>query len=195
MRVHDRRRSEWVDSLFLEHYARLKKLAYYKGRGCGVTDPESWAEDMVQETFLRLTVKADQLDDHPNILGWLIETMKNVMLNELNRMSSGEVPVAEVWEHSAEPSYEMATESAEISFPPGLTRDERELLYRRYGREESHKEIALALGISPATCRMRLHRAEQKYKRLIKKSEHSTPFDGFRPNVDATVQEGGASHV
>ena len=185
----------WLDELFREHYLRLKTTAYYIGTRCCVTDPEAWAEDMTQEVFLRAADKADTLIEHPNIIGWLICTLKNVIGSERQKKSNGEIPVAEVWKVRDEPAYEHTENERDGLFPPGMSGEEEEILYRRHCKEQSVREIADALGITPEACRMRLHRAEQKYRDLKKKQDRSTNSDGFRQDESFIVQKGGAEHV
>lgn len=185
----------WLDDLFREHYARLKTTAFYIGKRYGVMDPEAWAEDMTQEVFLRAADKADALTEHPNILGWLICTLKNVIGSERQKKSNGEIPVAEVWNVRAEPVCEHLENERDALFPPGMSKEEEDILYRCHCREQSVREIALALGITTEACRMRLHRAERKYRKLMKKQDGSTNFDGIRQNESGIVQEGGAGHV
>ena len=44
---------------------------------------ETEAEDVVQETFLRLWNVREQLDDHPNIGGFAMQTTKNICIDRL----------------------------------------------------------------------------------------------------------------
>lgn len=44
---------------------------------------EAEAEDAVQETYLRLWKIKDQLDNHPNIGGYAMQTLKNICIDKL----------------------------------------------------------------------------------------------------------------
>lgn len=186
----------WVDGMVSQHYAWVKASAFYLGKeNYKIADPLSWAEDMTQEVFLRLNEKAAKLIRHPNIRGWLKKTLHYVIRNYLQKQSNQEVPVAEVWDGAEEPSYEFAYGDRDVLFPPDMNEQEKFLLYRRYCEECSCKDIARELGISPAACRMRLHRAEKKFRKLKKKRNRSTHFERFRPVKKTILQEGGAEHV
>lgn len=62
--------NEWFDQLYREHSARLFKQAYY------VLHNSHLAEDLVEETFLILLYKQQDLVKHPNLAGWLSLTLK-----------------------------------------------------------------------------------------------------------------------
>ncbi len=183
---------EWLDEVVLENYERVKRTAYHIARGRGVTSPEFWAEDMTQETFLRLSALMckQKLRSHPNIIGWLIKTLKNVMDSEQQKLSNREIPTAELWSDAREPYYDF-TES-EDPFPPELTDEERNVLYRCKYLGYSSAETAKALGITAVACRKRLQRAEEKYRKIL---SDSTEYEGFRQGKESTLHKGGAKHV
>jgi len=182
----------WVDEVILQNYARVKKTAYYIARRHGVPSPEQWAEDMAQEVFLRMSrpEKLRELREHPNITGWLMKTLTNVIGSEWQKNSNREIAVAEVWSSGREPGYEVVT--AEELFPPELSAQERDILYRCKCQELSHEEVAASLGISAEACRKRLQRAEEKFRAV---SRDSTKFDGFRQSRGGTLGSGGAKNV
>lgn len=162
--------AEWLDDVVLQNYSRVKRTAYHVAIGHGTASPEHWAEDMTQEVFLRLSARMYEQDlrAHPNITGWLIRTLNNVIGSEWQKRSSLEIPMARVWEQAREPSYELTEE--EDPFPPGLTDAERDILYRCRYLGYSQSEVAASLGISHAACRKRLQRAEEKCKKYLASS-------------------------
>lgn len=69
-------RNQWFIKLYQEHSARLFKQAFY------VLRDRHLAEDLVEETFLILLYKQESLVSHPNIGGWLSQTLKNLIMDE-----------------------------------------------------------------------------------------------------------------
>lgn len=154
----------WVHKLYQEKSEMLYKIA---ARRLG---SEGRAEDLVQEVFLALIAKVDQVRGHPNPTGWLVKAMNYLILQEADK-------VKRQMAHETELKYE---EVADIpapendvplreNLPPGLTDHEREILLLYYEEQLSHEEIAAQLHIEEVTSRVRLARAKQHYKKLFKK--------------------------
>ncbi|MBE6909547.1 MAG: RNA polymerase sigma factor [Ruminococcaceae bacterium] len=184
--------SEWLDSVILENYSRVKKTAYYTAIGHGCRSPEQWAEDMTQEVFLRLSalMHKQKLQEHPNITAWLLKTLANVIGSDWQKKSRQEIPVAEVWSIRREPVCSM--EITDELFPAGLTAEEREILLLCRCQGLSHEETANRLGISLEASRKRLQRAEAKYRKIVR---DSTRFDGIRQSENPILCKGGAENV
>lgn len=68
--------NQWFIELYREHSSRLFKQAYY------VLRDRHLAEDLVEEAFLILLYKQKDLLTHPNIGGWLSQTLKHLILDE-----------------------------------------------------------------------------------------------------------------
>lgn len=73
----------WLKALYDQHYQML----YSVGRMfVGHDEAQGGAvEDMIQETFLLLWQKRNRLFSHPNIGGWLVETLRKLLLNSLSK--------------------------------------------------------------------------------------------------------------
>ena len=163
-----------------------------------VSDPEAWSEDMAQDVFLCLTdhIAERDLMHHPNIGGWLMETLKGKIGNYIQKQGNREVSVAEFPLGSVEwKGYEDEYEEKDDLFPRGMTEREKLIIYRRICEERPCKEVAKELGITSAACAMQLHRALKKYKQLKEKQHDSTKFDGIRQRNGSIVQKGGVEHV
>lgn len=149
---------EWFDPIYDANFNRLLNLA----RNMLVVDLEL-AEDMVQRTFLVLLVKREQVQNHPNITGWLIKTLSNIIDNEENRAKyKREVPLF--------PDCDFAdnmVENFQEHLPQGLTEEERRLLVLHVECGYSLKDIAKDEGIHPAACRMRWRRARIHCRKLL----------------------------
>ena len=187
--------SEWLDMVVTENYKRIKMAAYYRAKSHGVPDPLHWAEDVTQEVFLRLNDRMKEnaaLRSHDNITAWLFTVLKNVIGNVWQKRSNQEIAVADIWAQSQQPSYELLPDEP---FPPGLTEEEQDILKFHILQGFTHKEIADFLGISPAACRMRFHRAVEKFKIFRKNFEAATQSDSNRQEESGILQEGGAQNV
>ena len=133
---------------------------------------------------------------HPNIGGWLMETLKGKIGNYIQKQGNWEITVAEPPLASRKQmSYEDKYEDKESLFPQGMTEREKLIIYRRICEERSCKEVAKELGITSAACAMQLHRALKKFKQLKKNQLDSTKFDSFRQRNGSIVQKGGVERV
>lgn len=151
--------SEWFEELYLKNYDRL--------RGCAYRSLEDWrlADELVQETFLVLLSRKQELKkkSHPNIEGWLVITLQNLIKNELARANHRkECPLNDENVAVIMDPYE----SLEDLMPRSLTPDERQMMLWHYEEQFDTKEIARRLQVSENTVRVRLFRARKKYKKF-----------------------------
>lgn len=154
--------NQWFIKLYREHSARLFKQAYY------VLQNRHLAEDLVEETFLILLYKQKDLLTHPNIGGWLSQTLKHLILDETKSARHRfETPLVHDPSASTEDTYH---ESLEDLLPKQLSPKEREILVLLFEEQLSYEDIARRLGISILNCRTRAFRAKAHYKELIKNS-------------------------
>ncbi len=152
--------NQWFIELYREHSARLFKQAYY------ILRDRYLAEDLVEETFLILLYKQKDLLTHPNIGGWLSQTLKHLILDETKSARHRlEIPLIHDTAAFAEDTYH---EPLENSLPKGLSPKEREILILLFEEQLSYEDIARRLGISILNCRTRAFRAKAHYKELIK---------------------------
>lgn len=155
--------NEWFDQLYRENSSRLFKQAFYVLRDWHL------AEDLVEETFLILLYKQNQLADHPNIAGWLSQTLKNLIYDEMKSAKHRlEIPLNPDVNASAPDTYHLPLDHL---LPKGLLPKEREILILLFEEQLSYEEIAQQLGISVLNCRTRAFRAKAHYKALIAKEE------------------------
>ena len=61
---------DWVHQVYDQHAPDLYRLARHR-----LGDPDL-AYDMVQEVFLVLVDRAEDVRSHPNLMAWLITTLK-----------------------------------------------------------------------------------------------------------------------
>lgn len=112
------------------------------------------AKDMVQETFLLALFHQEDLIAHPKPEGWLMLTLRNLVLNELRRKRvTAEVPIESIVELGQEDQI-LPVESL---LPKQLSESERTILLWRYRDKMEYSEIAAALGITESSCRSRIY--------------------------------------
>jgi len=124
----------------------------------GLIGRRAVAEDLVQETFLRLHQVWDEVE---NPRGWLYRSLRNLALNHLR-------------DHSRETEFDEATASPAAELPPemlgqmeavGLVRmllaemseDDRQLLRLKYNENLRYQDISRRTGISVGNVGYRLH--------------------------------------
>lgn len=130
----------WFTGVYREHAARLFKQAFY------VLRDRQLAEDLVEETFLILLYKQSALVEHPNIGGWLSQTLKHLIMDEVKSARHRlEMPLSRDVSAATEDTYQ---EPLEELLPKGLSPKEREILVLLYEKQLSYEEIAQRLGIS-----------------------------------------------
>ena len=148
-------RDSLISQLFEQKHGRLIRMAYR------LTGSMELAEDLVQDTFLLAFIRYKDLAEHPCISGWLSKTLRNLIQNENRRLENH--PVIPLEHISDYPAPELPTSLDEI-LPLCLPTEERQILVWRYEQQLSYRDIAMRLGISENTCRMRVHRILKKHK-------------------------------
>ncbi len=126
------------------------------------------AEELVNEAFLILLYKRDKLIQHPNVQGWLSQTLKNLIADEIKSAKHRlELPLKEdiiIYND------DLFAHSFSELLPKGLTQKEREVLILYYENQFTYEQIAEKLHISVLNSRTRLFRAKKHYKELMNKA-------------------------
>ncbi len=161
---------KWLQDLFIAHHKRLLAI----GRLFVGGDPlhAQAAEDMVQETFLLLWDKREKLSAHPNIGGWLIVTMRAMMLNYLKKQKRhGKHLAFSLNEEGAEPRVsstffelpdDALAQKENLNTLKTLLGEENATLFYNYCvLNKSAGELAKALGLSEGCVRMRVLRLKK----------------------------------
>jgi RNA polymerase sigma factor (sigma-70 family) len=155
------------EALFLEHWApvyrRLVRL---------VGDPAE-AEDLALETFMRLYQRPPEQRNGATLTGWLYRVATNLGLHSLRshrrreryEWAAGRAALDEA--PSPQPAGEVADEEERQATRAVLAqmkeRQARLLILRYSGM--SYKEIAAAMGLSPASIGPLLVRAEREFEK------------------------------
>lgn len=141
----------------------------------GLVHEAQWAQDLTQETFLRVLRARSSLPEVTNPRAWLYRVATNVALNALKRRrrltwlplqaSDREpAPGSGLAERVGERS---ALEDALASLPPGYRA--ALLLHKRDGLSTS--EVAAVLGLTEAAARKRIYRAIEMLRRAYSKGD------------------------
>ena len=123
------------------------------------------ADDVVQDTFLKLLKCRKPFDSDEHIRNWLIR----VTINECKRFwtSPWKTRIVPLDENIEEPFIWEPEQSALYDKVMELTPKYRETVYLYYFEDFSVKEIADILTISETAVQTRLQRARQKLKEVL----------------------------
>jgi RNA polymerase sigma-70 factor, ECF subfamily len=151
-----------VTALVTEYSTTLYRVAY------SVTRNAADAEDVVQETFLRVLRHADKLSEVRDYRVWLVRITWNLVLDRKRRAKTR--PQVDNFDELARilPADELSAEKLAITAQrharilrliETLPEREREVLLLSAVKELSTVEIALVLQTTESTIRSRLYRA------------------------------------
>ncbi|MBN1889770.1 MAG: sigma-70 family RNA polymerase sigma factor [Thermoflexales bacterium] len=159
----DARQTEPFDTLFGQHYAVIYAVLFR------LTGERAEAEDLAQETFLRLYDALRDSQRIDNVGGWLYRVATRLGYNALRaarRRAGYEQAAAEPEQaRTPDPAEELAhaeqrrlVRTALAQLPP----QQAQLLVLRHSGL-SYKELAGVLGVAPASVGTLLARAEQAF--------------------------------
>jgi RNA polymerase sigma-70 factor (ECF subfamily) len=141
-----------------------------------ITRASDSADDLLQDTLLRIWTHAAQWDGRGTPAGWLFRIATSVALNALRgerrrpQRVASELPRYDDWMTDQRMGPEELAERAEEydrlhSLVARLPEEKREVLRMVHGDELSLAEIARVLGVPPGTVRSRLHYATRRLAR------------------------------
>ena len=162
-----------------------------------VAEPET-AEDLLQETFMRIHKGIDTLNDTQRLNAWVFRIARNLLTDHYRRSArqdpqadEGEVPVEELAD-PADAQFSLASEIA--SWMPGtiaILPEKYRAAVRMFEIENrSQQEIADKLGLSLSGAKSRIQRGREQIRQGL---EACCVFDrdsGGRP-IDYEEREGG----
>ncbi len=172
------------DALFLTHYEEIFRLLYR------VVGSREEAEDLAQETFLRLSRQSFSADREHYLRAWLYRVASNLAFNWLRgrgrrlRREETAATQAVLTSSALTDPAEAAVRSDERAgvrwtLAQLPERQAQLLLLRHSGL--SYREVAAALGVAPGSVGTLLARAEAAFEKLYARS------------VTGTVGEGGGA--
>lgn len=164
------------------HAASYPTLVAYAMRRCA---DRTQAADAVAETYLVLWRR---LDDAPEqVLPWLYGVARKVIANQRRGQQRQSALSARLAEELAglpdlrgpEPQQAPALRRAFAA----LSDQDRELLALLAWEHLDRDQVALSLGISRATARVRIHRARQRFARALEQEGVEVPHSAPTPST------------
>ncbi|MFI6507105.1 RNA polymerase sigma factor [Streptosporangium sp. NPDC050855] len=151
-----------------------------------MADPAD-AADVVTETFMVAWRRLEDVPDGDQARPWLFGVARKVLAN-LHRGERRRHALAERLRASlsdAAPQDDTAFSAVEVAMSR-LTDDDQELLRLLAWDQLSRDEIALALGVSRAAVRVRLHRARSRLVKELRSLEVAERMAPGRPTAQRT---------
>ena len=126
------------------------------------------AEDIVQNTFLKLWQKRDGFESDDHARRWLLR----VAVNECNSLwrSPWKRKTSSLEELAQEPVFTTPEKSSLYDAVKELPQKNRLIVYLYYFEDYSVKEVAQMMGLSESAVQNRLFRAREKLKEILKEA-------------------------
>lgn len=162
------------DALFLAHYDGVYRLLYR------IVGTREEAEDLAQETFLRLARQRFPANREHNLRAWLYRVATNLAYNALRGglrrtrrqewSAQGDVEAAQEESDPTRTAVRSDMQRTVRSVLAGLPQKQAELLLLRHAGL-SYQELAAALGIAPGSVGTLLARAEAAFAKAYRAQE------------------------
>ncbi len=123
------------------------------------------AEDVVQETFLKVRQHASSIQDNDSFKSWIFRIARNEALMQLRkRKSNGQIEDESVWSEETPHQQFVALERTEIvsRLLDSLKHEYREVLVLLVYENMSYSEIAAVTGATESSVKSRIFRARKE---------------------------------
>lgn len=153
-----------IETLIRRHQARLVRLS------TRLTHDPAQAEDIAQETFVRVIDHAGAYEGRGQFTAWLQTIARRLSLNALrSRRRRPEVSLDEAAELPESGSPEKAIELEEVQKAMSrLPERQRQALWLRASLGKSYREIAVSLECSEADVANAIFRGRETLSRLVR---------------------------
>lgn len=150
-----------IERLYTKYYREL--LCFCNSLSHNI----AFAEDIVQETFLRALANSDILNElaGPKCRAWLYRTAKNIFIDNVRRMSKKPEPVEEAVND------DDYSNIAVQMMCQHLPETDRTLFLLRYFEGYNATEIGEMFDMPPATVRSKLACARAKLRKMLNENE------------------------
>lgn len=134
------------------------------------------AEDVLQDFYVKVLIKADQIKSRQTTRAWLYRVLKSVLIDYYRRRAVTRQVQQDL---AAEPIETKATPAQDFDrtqcacfhkFIPTLKSEYAEVLRHVDLAGDSSKTAAVQIGTTPGNVRVRLHRARQALERSMRRS-------------------------
>lgn len=155
---------EAFEALFDAEHDRLFRLLVL------VTTNRGEAEELMQESFLKLWERWDAVQTHPNVEGYLYKTAFNLSRNRLRRAVH---QARSLWSPTEAEDGLARVEDREALLPAlrGLTRRQRAALLLVEVMDLSSEQAAEVLRVRPATVRVLASKARAAMRQALEASD------------------------
>jgi RNA polymerase sigma-70 factor (ECF subfamily) len=168
--------------IYHNHYERVKKFIF------ALVKDEWVADDLIQETFIKVQQNLSQLREESKISSWIFRIAYNLCQDHFRKLSqtakNNQIPIGKS-EILKEPLFHKEFEQHQMG---ACVQEKIRLLPESYRTvlilfdlmELSHQEIAEIIGISVENVKVRLHRARKRLKTIL---EEECRFEVDERNV------------
>ncbi len=155
---------QFFNYLYTDSYLLLKK--YVSGK---INSND--AEDILQETYYQAYRNVNILKEHPNPVGWLMLTCKNILKKHTARKKK-DLDKTYIGDTEGLINNIPAVDDYDWGYMEELKKilsdDTYYLLVKKYVEGYSVEELAKQLNITDGACKMRLKRAKKEARKKIK---------------------------
>jgi len=142
--------------------------------GKTITKDEALVQDTIQELFVALWKKGEDLNTKSSLENYLFVSLRNNLIRKIRNIKTVEFDI-DMAEKEAIPSELLQREVRLSALIEKLPPRQREVIFLRYFKDKSYQEIADLLGISYQVARNFSYRAIQ-FLRKHRKKLHSLLF-------------------
>lgn len=164
-----------LESLVLHHQAKAVRAAFL------ITHDETLAEDVVQETFVRLYQRIHQFDPSRPLEPYLLRSVINAALNAVQQdrhfslegdPEELEGLLSQAASVESDVEYNQLKQKI-VAALASLEPHQRAAVVQRYYLEMSEKEMAAALQSPPGTVKWLLHSARTRLRDLLRSERNA----------------------
>ena len=158
------------DHYFETYYKKLWRQAQRSlTQQTGRKDPDR-AHEAVQETFLIAWEKPKEFLGSLSPVGWLVNTMKNVLRNMIREDQRWNARLQEFQAHLDRDAAHPAP-GADLELEGLIPPEELDLLKRLYLHGETYEELCEELGLKKSTLAMRVKKSKEDFREKYWESE------------------------
>jgi RNA polymerase sigma factor (sigma-70 family) len=130
---------------------------------------QSLAEDALQNVFEKSVSRQNELQTHPNLMGWMVKSLRNEVL--MHHRKNDRLQRLEEYDEPAEAPVEVPeTEESHrlvFEFVGSLPPKQQDVFLLREVEEMSYEEISTHLEISIDQVKVNLHRARKTLREKL----------------------------